>query len=93
MSQYKDYESFIRNYLSEIDFANENFSLAQIKADLKEILHQEPAVHIKRVAYGELNEATRKLEQKNRISVVTISYIDGETENGLPLVKRLPLLV
>jgi hypothetical protein len=89
----RDIERYIRDYISEIDFANENFSITQIKNDLRKILDNEPAIHIKRVKYSVLNEATNRIVSKEQISTVTISYIDGETDDGHAIVKRLPLIV
>ncbi len=83
----------IQNYIVQIDF-NGDFSVSKIKNDLKNILHETPAVEIKykkdKFLTEDLNgNKIEKVEEK--VKSIIIAFSDGEDANGKPVVHRVEL--
>jgi len=66
-------ENAIRDYVSDIDFKSENWSLKSIKEDLRKFLGEEPAID---VIYVMINEATKKPVEFLNVDKVEIIFYD-----------------
>jgi hypothetical protein len=72
-------ESIIREYISGIDFKNDDWKLSVIKNDLKRALGEEPAVNItykKDVMINESGESKEFLDV-NKVEIVFTDDNDG----------------
>ena len=72
-------EQAILEYLGRIDFKRDKWTIAQIKADLKRILHEEPAVDLVWERSARINEILQTEEITERVNSLTVWYTtDGE---------------
>lgn len=84
-------ESMIQNYINSIDFTGE-ISVSKIKADLRSILHETPAVDVKYVREKLITEDSRKNKIEivdEKIKSIIIAFSDGEDSNQRPIVHRV----
>jgi hypothetical protein len=69
-------ENAIRDYVSDIDFKSENWSLKSIKEDLRKFLGEEPAIDVIYVKDVMINEATKKPVEFLNVDKVEIIFYD-----------------
>lgn len=66
-------EISIREYISNIDFNREDWSLSKIKKDMRKFLGEEPGIDIiykKDVILNEILSEAQEISKVNRISIV-----------------------
>jgi len=71
MSSMKEYS--IREYISKIDFKNDDWRLSQLKEDLRKFLGEEPAIDIiykKDVMVNEFSGEAKEIMEVDKIQIV-----------------------
>lgn len=71
MSSMKEYS--IREYISKIDFKNDDWKLSQLKEDLRRFLGEEPAIDIiykKDVMVNEFSGEAKEIMEVDKIQIV-----------------------
>ena len=71
MSSMKEYS--IREYISKIDFKNDDWKLSQLKEDLRRFLGEEPAIDIiykKDVMVNEFSGEAKEIMDVDKIQIV-----------------------
>lgn len=66
-------ENAIREYISRIDFKNEEWSIYKIKEDMRRFLGEEPGIDIiykKDVMINEINGEAKEFMGVNKVSIV-----------------------
>ena len=71
-------EMSIREYISHIDFKNDDWKLSQIKEDMRRFLGEEPGSDIIYKKDVLLNEATMKAEEFVDIDRIQIIFTDTD---------------
>ena len=71
-------EMAIREYISRIDFKNDDWKLSQIKEDMRRFLGEEPGIDIIYKKDVLLNEATMKAEEFVDIDKIQIIFYDTD---------------
>lgn len=95
-------EQMIVNYISSLDFTNFNKSdltVSKIKNDLKQILHENPAVDI--VYKGETmiieNGGKKERQLIEKVQSIVVAFIDGDYTDGkgntIPKVHKFTYVV
>ena len=69
-------EISIREYVSNIDFRSEDWSLTKIKEDMRKFLGEEPAIDIDYKKDILINEVKGEAEEIKSIDKVTIVFFD-----------------
>jgi hypothetical protein len=90
-SQFKEIE--IEKYINSIDFSGD-FSIAQIKKDLKSFLNETPAVEVKYKKEVLLTEDLRgnKVTTINeKVKSVVIAFTSGFDVNNNPILKKVEI--
>jgi hydrogenase maturation factor HypE len=73
-------EDSIRKFILDYDFSNENWSVNEIKANLKRLLGEEPAIKInynKDVAVNEISGEAKEITKLASISIVFTDLDDN----------------
>jgi hypothetical protein len=84
-------ENMIREYLSLVNFKNDNWSLSQIKSDLKSLLGEEPNVDVIYKKDTIINEATS--EEIKVESVEKLNIIFSDEKNNKLFFKKIEVMV
>ncbi len=66
----------IKNYLSNIDFKRENWSLSDIKRDMRVFLGEEPGIDIIYKKDVILNEVKGEAEEIKKVEKISIVFTD-----------------
>lgn len=83
----------IEDYISRVDFKNGNFSVKQMKTDLKSVLHEEPAINIGYVKENTLMEDLKTKKVIEKVETITIYYTDGYDNNNKLITRKIELYV
>ena len=70
----------IRDFMINYDFKNENWSVKEIKAHLKRILGEEPAVKVNYSKDAMINEITGVAKEISRLDSIAIIFTDLNDE-------------
>ena len=85
-------EDSVANYIASLDLTGD-FSVKQIKEQLKRLLGEEPALKINWVSDTPIFEGGQKINTKiERVKSVSITFSDGEDENGKPKIHTVEIL-
>lgn len=76
MSSMKEYS--IREYISKIDFKNDDWKLSQLKEDLRRFLGEEPAIDIIYKKDVMVNEFTGEAKEIMDIDKIQIVFTDTD---------------
>lgn len=68
----------IREYVSKIDFRNDDWKLSQIKEDMRRFLGEEPGIDIIYKKDVLINETTGKAQEFKDIDKVQIIFFDTD---------------
>jgi hypothetical protein len=71
-------EMSIREYISKIDFRNDDWKLSQIKEDMRRFLGEEPGIDIIYKKDVLINETTGKAQEFKDIDKVQIIFFDTD---------------
>ncbi len=71
-------ETAIREYISQIDFKNDDWKLSKIKEDMRRFLGEEPGIDIIYKKDVLLNEATMRAEEFVGIEKIQIIFTDTD---------------
>ena len=71
-------ENWIREYISQIDFKNDDWSIEKIKEDLRGFLGEYPGIDIKYEKDVMLNEVTGKAKEYMNIEGIAILFTDTD---------------
>jgi len=71
-------EMSIREYVSKIDFKNDDWKLSQIKEDMRKFLGEEPGIDIIYKKDVMLNEVTGKAQEFKDIDRIQIVFTDTD---------------
>ena len=71
-------EMSIRDYISKIDFKNDDWKLSQIKEDMRRFLGEEPAIDILYKKDVMINEVTGKAQEFKDIDRIQIIFTDTD---------------
>jgi len=71
-------EMSIREYVSKIDFRNDDWKLSQIKEDMRRFLGEEPGIDIIYKKDVLINETTGKAQEFKDIDKVQIIFFDTD---------------
>lgn len=66
-------EKAIRDYISQIDFKNEDWSIYKIKEDMRKFLGEEPGIDIiykKDVMINEINGEAKEFMGVNKVKII-----------------------
>lgn len=78
-------EKMITDYIKNVDFISQNFSIDVMKKDLKMILQETPAIQVEynkdRLMVEDKNTGVKKLEVNTNVKSITIAFSDGEIES------------
>lgn len=69
-------QTAIRDFILNYDFKNENWSVREIKAHLKRILGEEPAVKINYSKDAMINEITGEAKEISKLNSISIIFTD-----------------
>ncbi len=88
-------EQMIQNYILQVDFKGD-FSVSRIKTDLKNILHETPAVEVKykkdKIITEDLNgNSVEKVDEK--VKSIVIAFSDGVDNHNRPIVHRVEIYI
>jgi hypothetical protein len=83
----------IQNYISQVDFKNGNFSVKQMKYELKNLLQEEPAINIGYVKEKMLMEDFKTEKVVEKVETITIYYSDGYDNNNKIITRKIELYV
>lgn len=77
-------EQMITEYVKNIDFLTQNFSVKQIKEDLKTILMETPAINIEynkeNMIVEDKTTGEKTTVRESNVKSITIAFSDGEQE-------------
>jgi hypothetical protein len=77
-------ENMITEYIKNIDFRSQQFSIQDIKSDIKSIIHEFPAVEVSYTKDRQITEDKNTGEKKTiieeNVKSITIAFSDGEYE-------------
>lgn len=77
-------EQIITEYIKNIDFISQNFSVEEIKADLRETVGEVPAIQIDynkdRMVVEDKNTGEKSEVVETNVKSITIAFSDGEQE-------------
>lgn len=85
-------EQTIREYVMRINW-KDNFSVKQIKEDLKRTIKEVPGVELKWNKEEVINEVNGKSSIKESVKSITIAYSDGENKDGSPKVHSVTYFI
>lgn len=71
-------EMSIREYISKIDFKNDDWKLSQIKEDMRKFLGEEPGIDIIYKKDVLINETTGKAQEFKDIDRIHIVFFDTD---------------
>lgn len=71
-------EMSIREYVSKIDFKNDDWKLSQIKEDMRKFLGEEPGIDITYKKDVMLNEVTGRSQEFKDIDRIQIVFTDTD---------------
>lgn len=75
-------ENMIQNYIMNIDFKSQDFSIAQMKTELRAILHETPGIEVgynkERTITEDKKTGEKFMEIKDDVKSVTVAFSDGE---------------
>ena len=71
-------EIAIRDYVSKIDFKNDDWKLPQIKEDMRKFLGEEPGIDVIYKKDVMINEVTGKAQEIKDIDKVQIIFFDTD---------------
>lgn len=71
-------EISIREYISKIDFKNDDWKLSQIKEDMRRFLGEEPGIDVIYKRDVMINEVTGKAQEIKDIDKVQIIFFDTD---------------
>ena len=71
-------EAAIRDYVSRIDFKNDDWKLSKIKEDMRKFLGEEPGIDIIYKKDVMINEVTGKAQEIKDIDKVQIIFFDTD---------------
>ena len=74
MSSLKEFS--IREYISKIDFVNDDWKISQIKEDMRRFLGERPAINVFYVKDVMLNEVTSEAKEIKRLNKISITFTD-----------------
>ncbi len=69
-------EKSIKDFILNYDFKNENWSVTEIKANLKRLLGEEPAIKINYDKDAMVNEITGEAKEVTKLSSIKIIFTD-----------------
>lgn len=69
-------QTAIRDFILNYDFKNENWSVREIKANLKRILGEEPAIKVNYSKDAMVNEITGEAKEITSLSSISIIFTD-----------------
>ncbi len=81
----------IQNYVVQVDFSGD-FSVSKIKNDLRNILHETPAVEVKYTKSKMVTEDLKgnKIEKvEEKVKSIVVAFSDGEDSKGNPIVHKV----
>lgn len=77
-------ENMITEYIKNIDFANQNFSVEDIKKEIKNIILEYPAIEVSytkdRQITEDKNSGQKKEVIEENVKSITIAFSDGDYE-------------
>ena len=85
-------EQMIQEYISQINFHG-NFSVRQIKEDLRRRIKEIPAVSVEWKKEDVVTEIMGPVVSKDTVKSVTIAFSDGENVDGTPKVHRVTYFI
>jgi hypothetical protein len=71
-------EAAIRDYVSRIDFKNDDWKLSKIKEDMRKFLGEEPGIDVIYKKDVMINEVTGKAQEIKDIDKVQIIFFDTD---------------
>lgn len=75
-------EQMITEYIKNIDFISQNFSMSQIKQDLRQILQETPGVEVaynkEKVIVEDKATGEKKEQREAKVKSITFAFSDGE---------------
>lgn len=69
-------EELIRNYIMNIDFSKEDWSISKIKEDMKSFLGEEPGIDVEWAKDAFLNEDSGKPEIVEKVKSLSIVFTE-----------------
>ena len=72
--------SIITNYISSFNFDNEDWSVEEIKYNLKVLLGETPAVKVDYVKDVKINEIKGEAEEFKKMESITVIYTDTDNK-------------
>jgi hypothetical protein len=82
-------EEIIRDYISNVNFKSDKFSVIVMKEDLKRLLKEEPGIHIGWEKNKSMNEKTGQVVVVEKVGTVTVAFSDGDNAYGKPKVHSV----
>ena len=83
-------EQIIQSYIMNVDF-NGDFSMRKIRAELKELLQETPAVDVRYTKEKHITEdfiGNKIIVTDEKVNSVVIAFSDGVDINGMPIVHK-----
>jgi len=100
MNSTKMKENMITDYMKNVDFKSQNFSIDRLKNDIKQIIHEIPAIEISynKERFIKENESGKKIKSvTDSVKSITIAFSDGDYDYGnnikMPKIHRFTLYV
>ena len=78
----------IKEYLSKIDFKNDNWSIYQISKDMKRFLGETPAIDVFYKKDAMVNEVTGEAKEIKKLNKVSVIFTDLDDK-----IKKLEILI
>jgi len=69
-------EQSIRDFILNYDFKNENWSVGEIKRNLKPVLGEEPAIKVNYTKDAMINEITGEAKEVRKLDSISIIFTD-----------------
>lgn len=69
-------KDMIVNYLSGVDFNADEWTVEDIKNNIRKLIHETPAIKISYVKDVVINEMNRESKEINKLNTISITYTD-----------------